>query len=94
MRRLRRIDPMSAFKIGGVLYALMGLLIGALFSLFSAVLSAARADMGPFGLLFGGMAIIVMPICYGLFGAIFSAIAALLYNWVAGFVGGLAVEVE
>jgi hypothetical protein len=40
------------------------------------------------------MAVIAFPILYGLFGAIFSAIAALLYNVVAGFVGGLAVEIE
>ena len=94
MRHLKRIDPMSAFKMGGVLYALMGLLIGAIISLVAAVGSAARAELGPLGFLFGGLAIIVMPICYGLFGAIFSAIAALLYNLVARFAGGLAVVVE
>jgi len=86
---------MSAFKVGGMLYAMMGLLAGALISLMSVVAkSVVPAEMGPFGLLFGAMAIIVLPIVYGLIGAIFSAIAALLYNLVARFVGGLAVEVE
>jgi len=94
MRRLKRIDPMSAFKLGGALYALMGFLFGAIFSLISlAMPSAAREEMGPFGS-FGAIAVIVFPILYGLIGAIFSVIAALLYNLVARFVGGLAVEVE
>ena len=95
MRRLKRIDPMSAFKLGGVLYALLGLLFGALISLISVVAkSVVPAEMGPFGILFGAMAIIALPVFYGLIGAIFSAIAALIYNLVARFVGGLAVEVE
>jgi len=95
MRRLKRIDPMSACKLGGALYALMGLLFGALISLISVVAkSLVPAEMGPFGFLLGAMAIIALPIFYGLIGAVFSAIAALLYNLVARFVGGLAVEVE
>lgn len=95
MRRLKRIDPMSAFKMGGALYALIGLLIGALFTLISVVgTSVAPAEMGPFAVLFGAMAIILFPILYGLIGAVFSAIAALLYNLVARVAGGLAVEVE
>ena len=95
MRRLKRIDPMSAFKMGGALYALIGLLIGALISLISVVgTSLAPEEMGPFGILFGAMAVILFPILYGLIGAVFSAIAALLYNLVARVAGGLAVEVE
>jgi hypothetical protein len=95
MRRLKRIEPMSAFKMGGVLYALIGLLIGALVSLISVVgTSLAPTEMGPFGFLFGAMAVVLFPVLYGLCGAVFSVIAALLYNLVARFAGGLAVEVE
>jgi hypothetical protein len=32
---IRRIEPMSAAKVGGVLYALLGLLFGVIFSLLS-----------------------------------------------------------
>ena len=95
MRTLKRIQPMSAFKMGGVLYALMGLLVGAIFSLISVLAkSLAPAELGPFGFLFGALAIVLFPICYGIFGAIFCAIGALLYNLVAKMVGGIAVEVE
>jgi hypothetical protein len=95
MRRLKRIQPMSAFKMGGALYALMGLLFGALISLISVVgTSMTLVEKGVLGVFFGAMAIIVLPIVYGLIGAVFSAIAALLYNLVARFVGGLVVEVE
>jgi hypothetical protein len=94
MQRLKRIDATSALKMGGVLYAIFGLLAGVIISLVSMAMPAAsREEMGPFGM-FGAMAVIAFPVLYGLFGAIFSAIAALLYNVVAGFVGGLAVEIE
>ena len=95
MQNLKRIQPMSAFKMGGALYALLGLLIGAIFSLISVLgTSMAPADMGPFGILFGALAVILFPVCYGIFGAIFSAIGAMLYNIVAKMAGGLAVELE
>ena len=31
---------------------------------------------------------------YGIFGWIFTAIACLLYNWVAGFAGGVEIRLE
>jgi hypothetical protein len=39
-------------------------------------------------------AIIVLPIFYGVLGFIAFAIGAVLYNVLAGMVGGLRVEVE
>jgi hypothetical protein len=39
-------------------------------------------------------AIIFFPVLYGLFGGIFAAIGAAIYNLVAGWVGGLEVEIS
>ncbi len=80
---------MSAFKIGGVLYAFFGLLAGALFSLMSMLLPFdARQNEPPvFRVVFGGFAIVFFPILYGAIGAMMSALGALfttslLAGWV------------
>ena len=94
MATLRSIGPASAMKICGILYAIIGLIIGAILSLV-AVLGAASgsSELGAFGALIGVGAIIAAPIFYGIAGAIGGAIAALIYNVCAKIVGGLEVEI-
>ena len=91
---LKRVDPMSCAKIAGIIYALIGLLAGGIFSLVAvmgaAVGGSAESALG--GLLFGVGAVIFFPIFYGLVGAIASAIGAFLYNLVASKVGGIKLE--
>jgi hypothetical protein len=94
---IKRIAPLSAGKVFGTLYALIGLLVGALFSLLAAMGAMAGADaeaMGPMAMVFGVGAIILLPIFYGGLGAIMMIITAWLYNVVAGFVGGVEVDVS
>jgi len=96
MTTVRRIGPGSAFKLGAALYAFMGLLLGVIFALVStlggALLPASEA--GVFRMFFGVGAIVFLPICYGIIGGIFSAIGAVIYNLVAGWVGGLEVDIS
>ena len=92
---IRRIGVLSAAKVSGALYALMGLFLGAIFSLFSllgSMMALGTDENAFFGLIFGVGAIIVMPIFYGGLGAITAAIGALLYNLIAGTLGGLEIE--
>jgi len=96
---VRRINPLSCAKVFGVLYALGGLLAGAFISILAMLggLAGLASDEpgGAFlGLIFGAGAIIVLPIFYGVMGAIVTTIAALLYNLVAGLTGGIEVEVS
>jgi hypothetical protein len=99
---IRRISPLSCAKVSGILYAGIGLLIGALFSVISVViggmadqLETGHAGMpGMFGALFGVAAIVILPICYGILGFVGGAITAWLYNIVAGVAGGLEIEVS
>jgi hypothetical protein len=95
---IRRVDPLSAGKIAGLLYAMIGLLFGAVFSVIGmagATFASEAGHSAPFlGALFGVGAIIVLPIFYGVLGFIAFAIGAVLYNVLAGVVGGLRVEVE
>ena len=93
---IRRVAPLSVAKISGALYAIMGLFIGAIFSLIS-IVSSAFAQQGSqagLGVLFGAAAIIALPIFYGVVGFIGSALAALIYNALAGWLGGIEIEVD
>lgn len=87
---IRRIEPMSAAKVGGMLYALLGLLFGVIFTLISFT-GMGAAGMGSYGMLFGAGAIIILPIVYGIAGFIFCGIAAAFYNVAAKLSGGLEV---
>jgi hypothetical protein len=94
---IKRIAPLSAGKVFGTLYALMGLIVGAMFSLFAAMGAMAGPDteaLGPLAMLFGVGAIVLIPIFYGCMGAIVTIISAWLYNVVAGMVGGLEVDLS
>jgi hypothetical protein len=46
------------------------------------------------GMLFGAGAIVIVPIFYGVLGAVFSALSAVCYNIVAGMVGGIQFDVQ
>lgn len=97
---IKRIGVLSSGKIVGLLYALFGLLIGGLFSIFSLIGSAIglAASGGEteawIGALFGIGAVFIFPIFYGFLGFIGGILSALFYNLVAAMVGGLELEVE
>lgn len=98
---IKRVDPMSAAKIGGVLYALLGLVIGAVITIgamaFGGMMSSLsdQSSGGPgamVGMLFGAGSIIILPICYGILGFIGALISAFIYNIAAKVTGGIEVE--
>jgi hypothetical protein len=95
---VKRVAPVSFAKVAGILYAIFGLCIGALFTL-AALLGAfafgrSDAPVPGMGMLFGVGAIIILPIFYGVLGFIFSLIGAALYNAVAGWVGGVEMDLQ
>jgi hypothetical protein len=87
---VKRVGVLSLAKTLGVIYAVIGLILGAFMTLFSLV-GAAMAQSG-LGILFGVGAIILLPIFYGLAGFIGGALVAFVYNFVAEFVGGIELE--
>jgi hypothetical protein len=93
---ITKVNAISVAKVAGVLYAGIGLILGALFSLIGmigATSAMANVDGGAFwGALFGVGAIIVLPIVYGVIGFIGSFIAAALFNVAAGMTGGIEIE--
>ena len=101
MAILRRVGPGSAFKIGLVLYGIIGLLLGIVMACVSMV-AGSLGSLGQsavpgarvLGLGLGFGAIIVFPLLYGVMGGVFAAIGAAIYNLVAGWVGGLEIDIS
>lgn len=95
---ITKVSAISVAKVAAVLYAGVGLLIGACLSLLGMVgLTAALSEVegGAFlGILFGVGAIIIMPIVYGMLGFIGSFVFASLFNVAAGMTGGIEVETK
>lgn len=95
---IKRVDPVSAAKIGGVLYGLLGLLIGACISVVALLFSGAMSSLSEqpggsmFGMLFGAGAIVIMPIFYGVIGFVMTLISAALFNVASKITGGVQVD--
>ena len=95
MALIKRIGPGSAFKVGLVVYGVLGLVAGVFCGLVSlAGTPYARQAHLPIGGAWVGLAVIVCPIAYGIIGGIAAVIGALIYNLAAGWVGGLEVEIS
>ncbi len=91
--QIRRVGVLSCAKMFGALYAILGLIIGAILSL----IALAGASLGPdasAGLAVGVGAVILLPIFYGLVGFIGGALMGFIYNLVAGFAGGIELHVS
>ncbi len=86
LHRLSRFSVGQTAKVLGILYGLMGLVLMPLFVLASMF----SAEENEFGIGFA----VALPILYGLFGFIFTAIGCALYNWVAGKVGGIELNLD
>jgi hypothetical protein len=99
MAVLKRIGIMSAAKIQAIIMAAIGLIAGVLYAIMMSLLGGIMAASGSSsggGIMAGlGFAsIIVFPILYGALGFVFGALGAWLYNLVAGWVGGLEVDLS
>ena len=96
---LKSIGVLSAAKIVGVMYAVMGLIMGLVFAgLFSMIPAMAPSgqDQIPSWIapMFGVGSIVILPIMYGIMGFIGGAIGAVIYNVLAGAIGGLELHLE
>lgn len=91
---IRKVGAVSLGKIMGIIYAVFGLIAGAILTLVSLMGASAQGEGSAFGALMGVGAIIILPIIYGVMGFIAGIISALIYNVAAGWVGGIDLEVE
>lgn len=95
MKKITKIGAMSLGKILGIMYALMGFIFGAIFTLISILGTAIfSSENTGSSLLFGLGAVIFFPILYGVLGFLFGAIAGWIFNLSAKWAGGLEIEFE
>lgn len=96
---VRQVDTMSVGKTLGVLYGMLGLIVGVMFGGLTLVgaLAGASSRTGTaemIGVGVGGaigMAILA-PLLYGAMGFVFGLISGVLYNLTAKFSGGVKFE--
>ncbi len=105
---VRRLSAGSVFKVTFVIYALLIAIFGCLFVLLPGLMGSgllsgiARDQLGyesGLGMLGGGiistLIVYLLLIVLGAFGpAVMAAIAALIYNLAAGWVGGYRIELQ
>jgi hypothetical protein len=86
VHRLTRFSVGQTAKVLGLVYALIGVILVPLLL----IATMASPEEERFGV---GLAL-ALPVLYGLFGFVFTAIGCALYNWIAGKVGGIEVSLE
>ena len=93
---IKRIVPLSLARVCGVLYAIVGLVAGCIFSVVALAggFSSDTPGAGAFGAVIGAGSIIILPILYGCLGFVGTLIAAWLYNALAGAMGGIELDVQ
>jgi len=97
---LKRIGIVSAAKITAVIGIVIGLIMGIIFALISTLFGSMSDIIGPgmlggagFGAL-GLLAIVILPIVYGIGGFIYGAVVAVIYNIIARIIGGIVLDFE
>lgn len=91
---VKRFGVLQMAKIMGVLYFLMSAIFFIPAGLFMLLMGGLQGQEGLMGGAIGGIGMFFLPVFYGVGGFIGGAILAAFYNLVAGFVGGIEVEVE
>jgi hypothetical protein len=99
--RLKRIEPVSLGKILGLMYVVLGFIVGffvsAICIIGTLVGMPGRGD-SPFphilGLFFGIGSVILFPFLYGVLGFVGGIIAGWFYNIIAKWTGGIEMEFD
>jgi hypothetical protein len=107
MMIVKKLDPLSSAKIEGIIGVIFGLLAGIIIGIVSSIAGAlmtvqtvtlengTQQNLNSTGLFaLGWIAVIVLPIMYGILFFLAGLIGAWLYNGVAKMVGGMKVELE
>lgn len=97
-KRIKKIAPLQLGKVLAVVYALGTVVFLPFFIIFTVVSSLLQhAGDAPQMVGFLGMGIgfmLFMPIVYGIMGFITGVVIAFIYNLVAGWIGGIELELE
>jgi len=96
--KLKKIDPVKAAVINGLLLALLSLLVVVPMMLFISASGVSRGGMNPYnaGVIFGGgiTMVFILPIIYGILGFILGLIGTALFNFILSKTNGLNIEFD
>ena len=97
MVRIRRFNVVKTATVVALMYMVIVAIFAIPFFLLFAI-AGVSVNAGPTqstGLVAGGIVFAILAVLfYGLLGWVFTAIACLIYNLVAGWVGGIEVEID
>lgn len=83
---ISRFSPHKTAKIAAAIYGLLSIPIVPIFWL------ASLASPNGFG--FGGVFLLLLPVLYAGLGYGFTGLGCLTYNFVAGLIGGIEVDID
>jgi uncharacterized membrane protein YhfC len=95
MAELRKIGVLSVMKISFVLNLVIGFVAALVMVVFTMVLSplSGMAGAGRPSMMWGPIAIVAVPLIYGIVGALMAGLAVLVYNLLAARLGGIQVMI-
>lgn len=97
MQKLRRVGPLSVGTTLAAIYAALGLLFLPFFIIAGVIGALAEhtggAEAAGAGIVLAVFAVF-LPVFYGVFGFITGVIVGFLYNLIAGWTGGIEVELS
>ncbi len=95
---VRRIGVISMARIMAIIYSMIGLIVGTVFSLIAVTGEALGSPIGGSSRLIETMmgigAIILFPILYGLIGFVAGVLTGAIYNLASRIIGGIVLEGE
>jgi hypothetical protein len=99
---IKRVGVLSLAKIMGIIMAGLGLIIGIFYGLFIMIFASAMSGIGGrgsasaagMGIVGGLVAMVMIPIFYGILGFIIGLLYGLIYNVASGVVGGIELDLE
>lgn len=95
MQTVRSVGVLSFAKIFGLIHACFGLVFAPLFLLAGIAASIGNDKSAAIlGGTFGIVMALLMPVLYGAMGFIMGAVGALVYNLIAGWIGGIELRLE
>ena len=94
---INRLGVLSVGKIMGCVYGLLGFIPACFFFVFLMIGAAMPPGANnPFpagaGVVLGIVALIFVPVVYGLMGFIGGILTSAIYNLIASFIGGIEIE--
>jgi hypothetical protein len=97
---IREIGVLSLGKVAGIVYACMGLIVGVIVALvsvlggFAGLAHRGGAAAGFFAMVLGAGAVFILPVFYGVLGALIGMLVAVIYNVAARLVGGIEITID